>query len=174
MNNLLRFLNGNKISGVPLKIGLLLSAICFLFIHQVKATIPSNKVWVFSDTVVLIDFKTKDTFLVEELSNKEKELVEKVLNADRLDNNRVDYAVLDDEHANDKAFQNALNISFLIILSFLINIPFFIRWAKQQVGTKEVLFYNVEGKFTYLAIILWIDQIEKLYLKPMNKERKKN
>lgn len=169
---MLRILKGNKISGISMKIGLLIFLISFFFKHQVKGNTSSPKVWISSDNVVLIDSKTNDTSLLEDLSNKEKELSEKVLNADRLYNS-LDYDTLDDEHANFKAFENALNISFLIILSFLINIPFFIRWAKLQKGSKEVLFYNVEGKFTYLSIILWIEQIERLYNKPLIKERKK-
>lgn len=70
-------------------------------------------------------------------------------------------------------FKVARIISVLLIIAFAINIPFYIRWAKQQEGSEEVLLYNVEGKFSYLSIILWIERLEKLYTKPLKKERAK-
>lgn len=74
--------------------------------------------------------------------------------------------------ANKRAYLNARLFAILVVLSFLINVPFFIRWAKKQTGSNEVLFYNVEGKFTYFAVLLWIDQLEQLYKVPLIKERK--
>lgn len=171
MNRLLCLLNLDKISRVPLKIGFLLFLIFFSLRYEVEAVVFSSIMRSFNNSFILMDAKTKDAVLFKDVSDEE--LVEKLLNTDRLNNNREYYGVLDGENTKSRAFESALNMSFFIIISFLINIPFFIRWAKQQVGTKEVLFYNVEGKFTYLAIILWIDQIEELYLKPMVKERKK-
>ena len=74
---------------------------------------------------------------------------------------------------NISKFRNALIFSILITISFLINIPFFLKWAKKQKGSDEVLLYNVEGNFTYLTILLWIERLEFEHGTILHKERKK-
>lgn len=73
---------------------------------------------------------------------------------------------------NIPRFERARIFALIVCLGFLINIPFFIRWAKKEEGSDEVLLYNVEGKFTYLSIVMWIDRMEALYSKPLTKQRK--
>lgn len=93
--------------------------------------------------------------------------------------NSPSYSSLNDEYKeinypeNISKFRNAVIFSILIIISFLINIPFFLKWAKKQQGSDEVLLYNVEGNFTYLTILLWIERLESEHGTILYKERKK-
>ena len=93
--------------------------------------------------------------------------------------NAPSYSSTNDEYKeinypeNISKFRNAVIFSILITISFLINIPFFLKWAKKQKGSDEVLLYNVEGNFTYLTILLWIERLEFEHGTILHKERKK-
>ena len=75
-------------------------------------------------------------------------------------------------YENIPKFKRSRVLSIVLIISFLINIPFFLKWAKKQKGSDEVLLYNVEGNFTYLTVLLWIEHIEEFNGKVLHKERK--
>jgi len=96
---------------------------------------------------------------------------EQVLNVDGFDDLAFDEP---EEHPENRAkFEISLGLAIVLVVGFLINLPFFLYWAKRQKGSDEVLFYNVEGKFTYFSVLVWIDQIESLYKSPLTMERKR-
>jgi len=72
---------------------------------------------------------------------------------------------------NVSKFYRAVILALILIASFLINVPFFLKWAKKQKGSDEVLLYNVEGNFTYLTVLLWIERIEEFNGKFLLRER---
>jgi len=74
-------------------------------------------------------------------------------------------------YENIPRFKRSRILCILFIISFLINIPFFLKWAKKQKGSDEVLLYNVDGNFTYLTVLLWIERIEEFNGKILKKER---
>ena len=74
-------------------------------------------------------------------------------------------------YENIPKFKRSRVVCVLLIISFLINLPFFLKWAKKQKGSDEVLLYNVEGNFTYLTVLLWIERIEDFSGKILHKER---
>ena len=74
-------------------------------------------------------------------------------------------------YENIPKFKRSRVLCIVFIISFLINIPFFLKWAKKQKGSDEVLLYNVEGNFTYLTILLWIERREEFHGKILKKER---
>lgn len=61
----------------------------------------------------------------------------------------------------------------IVYIGFWVNIYFFLKWAKKQPGSDEVFLYNVNGKYTYFNVLLWLDRLEEMYKKPLTKERKK-
>ncbi len=74
-------------------------------------------------------------------------------------------------YENIPKFKRSRVVCILLIISFLINLPFFLKWAKKQKGSDEVLLYNVEGNFTYLTVLLWIERLEEFSGKILQKER---
>lgn len=46
------------------------------------------------------------------------------------------------------------------------------KWAKKHPASEEVFLYNVNGKYTYFNVLLWVDRLECMYKKPLTKERK--
>ncbi|MBK22032.1 MAG: hypothetical protein CMP63_06955 [Flavobacteriales bacterium] len=74
-------------------------------------------------------------------------------------------------YENIPRFKRSRVFCVLLLISFLVNIPFFLKWAKKQKGSDEVLLYNVEGNFTYLTVLLWIERIEEFNGKILHKER---
>jgi len=75
-------------------------------------------------------------------------------------------------YENIPKFKRSRIVCVLVLISFLVNIPFFLKWAKKQKGSDEVFLYNVEGNFTYLTVLLWIERIEEFNGKVLQKERK--
>ena len=74
-------------------------------------------------------------------------------------------------YENIPKFKRSKILCIVLVISFLVNIPFFLKWAKKQKGSDEVLLYNVEGNFTYLTVLLWIERIEEFNGKVLQKER---
>lgn len=68
---------------------------------------------------------------------------------------------------------DVLEFIMLFCLAMLVSVPFFIRWSQKQKLTEEILLYQVRGKFTYLNVILWVEQIENYYGRKFNNIRKK-
>lgn len=64
-------------------------------------------------------------------------------------------------------------LTALIIVGFIVNIPFYIAWLKRQKPSEEVYLYMVRGKFTYLNVIALIDRIEIATGKELRRERQK-
>ena len=122
-----------------------------------------------NNKVFLVDKETKDTILWKDISKEDTKGVLNTIAQHHLQNLSIKKEIAYPE--NIPRFNRAWIITILLVLTFLINIPFYIRWAKKQEGSREVLLYNVEGKFTYLSIILWIERLEELFEKPLKKER---
>lgn len=65
----------------------------------------------------------------------------------------------------------SIAIAILIIIGFLINIPFYIKWLKKQPVSSEVFLYAVKGKYTYLNVLDWVYRIERSTGQYLLKER---
>ncbi len=122
-----------------------------------------------SNKLVFLNGVSRDTIPESFLSKDERQAVNEILNYQKL-SKELDKGPEFPE--NIPRFERARIFAFIVCLSFLINIPFFINWAKKETGSDEVLLYNVEGKFSYLSIVMWIDRMERLYEKPLSKERR--
>ena len=61
----------------------------------------------------------------------------------------------------------------IMIVGYLVNIPFFIRWAKRQQGKGEIAMYYIRGKYTYFNVLDQIFYIEEQTGKQLKTERQK-
>lgn len=155
------------------KVFLFVFTLCLFFIGSaessqfiVKKTLPNCRME-FKNGFVIIT----DTISGKVISYDLPGSGEQVLNVDGFSDLAVEEA---EEHPENRSkFQFSLGLAIVLVFGFLINLPFFLSWAKRQKGSDEVLFYNVEGKFTYFSVLVWIDQIESLYKSPLTTERKK-
>lgn len=64
-------------------------------------------------------------------------------------------------------------LAFLITIGFLINIPFYIYWLKQQKPSEELDLYHVDGRYTYYTVLELISKIENATQTKLTKERNK-
>lgn len=64
-------------------------------------------------------------------------------------------------------------LAVLVIVGFLVNIPFYIHWLKQQKPSRELFLYNVRGKYTYYSVLDLISRIENETGTKLKFERKK-
>ena len=147
--------------------------LCFFFIGSAESTYftvketPPNCKMEFKNGFVIIT----DTISGKVISFDLPGSGEQALNVDDFGDLAFDEP---EEHPENRAkFEISLGLAIVLVVGFLINLPFFLYWAKRQKGSDEVLFYNVEGKFTYFSVLVWIDQIESLYKSPLTIERKK-
>lgn len=137
----------------------------FLFLNPSEAAVlaeyKGREVVNYKGGLGLVSPGSSDTAYFEELTNDERKLViQAILNSGNNSPYRIDDEVL---HPENKWKAKYARIAVVIIaLGFLINLPFFIFWAKRQKGSEEVLFYNVRGKYTYLSVLDWVARLERL------------
>tara|TARA_B110000211_G_scaffold217644_1_gene261703 strand:- start:1070 stop:1843 length:774 start_codon:yes stop_codon:yes gene_type:complete len=63
-------------------------------------------------------------------------------------------------------------LAVAVYIIFIVNIPFYIYWLKNQKQTKEAFLYNVEGKHSYDNVLDLVNRIEVETNSDLSKEKR--